>query len=528
MTKRKYKRHTIEDLKHFASKNHNGKCLSKDYTRNDRKYLWKCQDKSHDPFDAGWDNVKRGGWCKACSHKNQTIDFNDIQSKIKSLGGKIITKKHEYKNSKTPINYFCENGHPCSSDWDRLRYAKIKENGKKVGWCSTCSKRKKYTIEQIRDIAKEKGGELSSTFYNDNKETLNWICANGHAFSNNLHNVLQGQWCKECNSSIGENLTRFYLEYILQVKFTKSYPQWLKMNTTPLELDGYNAKSKVAFEYQGVQHKRYVQHFHRNGKMDFEQQRIRDNYKREKCKQKQINLIEIDDETTSREDLYTVLYAKCVDLGLNVKKKNKPDINIFYSKFYQNELIPILNIVNDKNGEFLSHSYKGKYKKLEFKCQNEHVFNKTPAQILKGIWCTELGCYDKARDPNKVNAYIEEKGGVLLSEYVNNHSPIKFQCENGHINTTTWQSLRVSWCCKCAVNCKGTIEEMQEIARLKGGLCLSKEYLGSEVKLEWSCNNKNHPSWRATPGNVKPTKSKKGSWCPECDNLRKRKGTNNT
>ncbi len=525
MAKREYKRYTIEDLNEFASEKHNGNCLSEDYTRNDRKYLWKCKNKSHVKFELGWDNVLRGRWCRQCYVETLKIPFNIIEEKVKQFGGILITKEPEYVNNNSQLIYLCEFNHKCAKDWDRLNRARIKKDGTKLDWCSKCSGKEKYSIDEIRIKAKERSGELLSTSYNNNKDKLKWKCASGHEFSLNLHNLLQGQWCKACNSSIGENLTRFYLEYILQVKFEKSLPEWLKMNKTTLELDGYNEESKVAFEYQGAQHKRYYpHHFHRNGTKDFYQQQARDAFKREKCKEKQIDLIEIDDETTSREELYSTLYGKCAKLGLKIKKKDKPDINIFYSRFYQDKLIPILEIVNKYNGECLSGSFKGKSTELEFICQKGHLFKKTPAKILKGIWCPEPPCNEKARDVNKVKTYIEEKGGVLLSEYKNNHSPIEFQCENGHINTTTWQSLRVSWCCKCSGNCKGTIDEMKEIAKFKGGYCLSTEYLGSDKKLEWTCQKNNHKSWFATPSNIKPTKIKKGSWCPECAQERKKIG----
>ena len=36
---------------------------------------------------------------------------------------------------------------------------------------------------------------------------------------------------------------------------------------------------------------------------------------------------------------------------------------------------------------------------------------------------------------------------------------------------------------------KISIEEMQEIARKRGGKCLSKKYINAHTKLEWQCAN---------------------------------------
>jgi len=54
-----------------------------------------------------------------------------------------------------------------------------------------------------------------------------------------------------------------------------------------------------------------------------------------------------------------------------------------------------------------------------------------------------------------------------------------------------------------------TIEEMQEIAKCRGGECLSEEYNGSGNNLRWKCE-KGH-EWKATPHNIK-----KDKWCPFC------------
>src|SRR3989344_3190333 len=54
-----------------------------------------------------------------------------------------------------------------------------------------------------------------------------------------------------------------------------------------------------------------------------------------------------------------------------------------------------------------------------------------------------------------------------------------------------------------------TLEDMQELAKSRRGLCLSKEYGGSGNNLRWRCE-KGH-EWEATPHNIK-----KDKWCPIC------------
>ena len=63
-----------------------------------------------------------------------------------------------------------------------------------------------------------------------------------------------------------------------------------------------------------------------------------------------------------------------------------------------------------------------------------------------------------------------------------------------------------------------TIDALKEIAIRKGGTCLSDKYLGIKVKHRWRC--KLAHEWLATPDAIK-NKGKNGSWCPECNVIRR-------
>lgn len=55
------------------------------------------------------------------------------------------------------------------------------------------------------------------------------------------------------------------------------------------------------------------------------------------------------------------------------------------------------------------------------------------------------------------------------------------------------------------------IEELRELAKTRGGDCLSTIYLGRKVKLEWVC--KEGHTWEAVPDSIST-----GTWCPVCAN----------
>ena len=105
----------------------------------------------------------------------------------------------------------------------------------------------------------------------------------------------------------------------------------------------------------------------------------------------------------------------------------------------------------------------------------------------------------------------EFKGGKCLStEYINNHTKLQWQCKENHIWWASSRNIKYGkWCPKCARVQKLTIEEMQEIARSRGGKCLSTEYINCRNKLQWQC--KEGHIWWTTSNTVK-----NGSWCPKC------------
>lgn len=59
---------------------------------------------------------------------------------------------------------------------------------------------------------------------------------------------------------------------------------------------------------------------------------------------------------------------------------------------------------------------------------------------------------------------------------------------------------------------KTRILKAQKYAFAKDGLCLSTEYIGARDKLEWKCNNTNHPAWF----NLFHSVVKLNRWCRQC------------
>ena len=96
--------------------------------------------------------------------------------------------------------------------------------------------------------------------------------------------------------SSGEKECRRVLQKIFNKPFQKCRPDFLSNPVTGdrfnLELDCYEHSLKLAVEYNGAQHYKFIPYFHKN-KEAFYNQKYRDDLKRRLCKENRINLIEV-------------------------------------------------------------------------------------------------------------------------------------------------------------------------------------------------------------------------------------------
>ena len=104
------------------------------------------------------------------------------------------------------------------------------------------------------------------------------------------------------------------------------------------------------------------------------------------------------------------------------------------------------------------------------------------------------------------------KGGACLSKiYVNSKITLRWKCIQGH----KWEAspfsvkTRDSWCPKCANNIPLGIEKMKILAKFNHGKCLSDEYKNVKTKLLWQCKNRHQ--FMASPHSVR-----EGRWCLKC------------
>jgi hypothetical protein len=118
------------------------------------------------------------------------------------------------------------------------------------------------------------------------------------------------------NGSRPEIACRLILEEIYGEDFDTYRPDFLKSPKTMrnLELDGYNRKLAIAFEYHGSQHYLYPNAFHHN-EQQFIDQKSRDKYKKRKCEELGIYLIHIP-YTVNKQDLAKYIWERIPEIWL--------------------------------------------------------------------------------------------------------------------------------------------------------------------------------------------------------------------
>jgi len=117
-----------------------------------------------------------------------------------------------------------------------------------------------------------------------------------------------------------------------------------------------------------------------------------------------------------------------------------------------------------------------------------------------------------------MQSFAKRKGWKFLSDsYINSGSKLKWMCDKGHEFESCWDNVKQGHGCPHCANCaKLTINKFREIAKMKGGECLSNKYVNNHTKLKFRCN-KSH-EWFASPSKISS-----GQWCPKCHLLKRNK-----
>jgi len=65
-------------------------------------------------------------------------------------------------------------------------------------WCPKCAGQPKIIIERLQELAAKKGGRCLSSYYKNAHFKYQWKCREGHSFEATYANISQGKWCPKC------------------------------------------------------------------------------------------------------------------------------------------------------------------------------------------------------------------------------------------------------------------------------------------------------------------------------------------
>jgi len=497
---------TIEEMQEIA-RSRGGECLSDEYVDSHTKLRWRCSE-GHE-WESDSHHIKRGQWCRKCGGTSP-LSLQEMQNIAKTRGGLCLSKI--YHNAKTKLLWKCSEGHEWKNSPGHI---------KKGQWCPYCAGKAKLSIDEMRGIAKSRGGSCLSNEYVDASTKLKWQCSEGHIWNAVPGSVkYQNSWCPTCaNIKAGENRR----------------DNISNMQDIAKERDGeclsevyVNAKSKLMWQ----------------------------------CSEGHI-------WEASPTNIKTGTW--CPICGRKSgKEKLKDTIHLMHQ------------IAEQRGGKCLSKQYINNRTYLEWECSEGHKWKNTPGHIKKGQWCpvcaqgiSERICREtferifqnkfpnkrpkwlvnpKTKRPLELDGYCEILGIAFEYQGIQHDQEIDFFHSSGRdfkeqVNLDQLKrklciehgvtlievpsmthdkiaSFIVSSCKVCGIEIKHIpldiydfksfdiysphkIDEMREIANSRGGKCLSNKYVNSATKLTWKCS-KGHV-WDATPNSIK-----RGSWCSIC------------
>ncbi len=349
--------------------------------------------------------------------------------------GKCLSKG--YIDVQAPVEWRCKKGHRFSLSFDFV---------KRGSWCRQCAKEdvKTKRFDNIKKIAFANGGKVLSKKYTGRDSNLKFKCAEGHLFERSVRWVEAGNWCGEC----------------LVKKKNKNFLEALKREVGEkggkiLSTEYKNFKSKLLYEC-AKGHKRIVTpNIIRLGHSCIEC--YREEVQEPAFEKLKKVVTGNGGKILSKKYINsnTKLEFQCVK---GHKWKSTPS-NITSNKSW----CPICALYNNKytienmqelakqhDGKCLSKKYFDIETKLLWRCKSGHTWKLMPKHVMNGVWCPECR---KGERLKKLQIFAKSKGGKLLSNiYLNNRTPLRWQCVKDHIWITTAHTVtnKGAWCPVCA------------------------------------------------------------------------------
>jgi hypothetical protein len=481
-----------------------GECLSAEYINSMTPMRFRCTN-GHE-WETSYSAMMQGRWCTECTKRQYAKKrLEEFKQHAADRGGKCLTKK--YINDDIKILWECSKGH----QW----YARGSQVFNYDYWCPYCAGRHK-TIDDIKKIAIERGGECLSDVYVTGSVKLQFKCAEGHLWFATPDSVNQGSWCPYCSGRIRDLNDMHSIAAKLGGKCLS-----LQYNGCNTKLKWQCKKGHIFEEKPDNIHKGYWCPVCHQDNKETKRNIVLNKYR----------AIALERGGKLLSDKYITSHSKLLwecnfghqwyasgDSIINNghwclkclgRDKTIEDMQAFAAK---------------KGGKCLSKVYVNRNTNLKWQCSKGHIWE-TPFKEITShdSWCPHC----KREQSNKfyydalLNLVQEKNGKCISTNYVNSKTKMQFQCAEGHEWTTSSHNIiKGTWCPQCAIKSmvakikqqvrnKLPIETLYKIAEEKGGKCLSDVYENKKTKMEWQCSHGH--IWKASAASILANK-----WCPVC------------
>jgi len=385
-------------------------------------------------------------------------------------------------------------------------------------------KREKVTLESLKRLARERGGECLSESFSTVHQNYRWRCANGHEWSATAHSVRGGSWCAiDYGLRRGKSSKKYNIEFFRNLA---------RQHGGECLSEEYFSKTPM--------------HFRCSNGHEFKMTRDKLISRHSWCPACKSNRM---------EEVCRTIYE--LGFALGFPRKNPGFMMNEGRRLQLDGYSETLGLAFEYQGEqhFSSKTLFGgeaelarrqvlDARKLEL-CAAAGVvlvqiptmpkgmtMNRIIEHVVDTIPASRASLFNRARISaadfdstrfdvikEKVLKLIQEKGGTLLSVAVPSvTTKIEVACPNGHVFSTTGHRLsQGKWCRFCSINLEVPEDEMVRLIEAKGGTFIrrfhTKPPSTPATWIELSCS-RGHV-WKTRQATLRG-----GSWCGKCNYIR--------
>ena len=473
-----------------------GVCLSPHTAPPTGELRWRCA-AGHE-WSARTAAIVDGHWCTTCERRAPVHELRlaQLQALATRHGGACLSES--YVRTKAPMRWRCGEGHEWESSSNSIR---------RGSWCPFCSGRR-TTLEALHALGAARGGECLSPELGRKSDPHRWRCARGHEWSATPSALIKGSWCPTCagrntvtiatlqelaRSRGGECLTRRF-------RSLRQHVRW--------RCDGGH---EWIAEAHSVKRGSWCPVCAGNSRGDLTRLRTLARAHGGRCL------------ATTYVNSRTIVPWRCAEGHIwsavpgpivagtwcptcsrrSISPQNRTYADLAAACHERGGRV-LLDLPDD--APVLGQS------QATFQCAQGHTWTTLVRSVRRGHWCHE--CAGVARgDLAALQALAAERGGRCLAPaYIDNRTPIPFECAEGHRWNARPFQVKRTWCPQCAPTARLDLKTLQADARAHGGRCLARELPGRNQPIEWACDRGHR--WMA-----RPTAVHSGTWCPTCRGL---------